>query len=97
MIDNLHTKIASLWGSMCAWGGVGYTWVYGGMEPITALGATLAAALTAITIRDRLRRRADVELLRNIFREAEATGNDSLREVAADMLERTSERKRRRK
>lgn len=96
MLDTLHTKIASLWGNLCAWGGAGYAWMYGGMEPITALGATLAAALTLITIRDRLRRRQDVEMLRQAFRHAEQTGNDSLRELAADMMERTSERKRRR-
>jgi|GEM_PF-6968571 len=94
--ETLHTKIASLWGNLCAWGGAGYAWMYGGMEPITALGATLAAALTLITIIDRMRRREDVEMLRQAFRHAEQTSNDELREMAAHALETTTERKRHR-
>lgn len=92
----LHNRLLSLWGSTGAWAGTAYTAVYGGMEPITAISATLAVALTAITIRDKLNRHRDVQMLRDVFRAAEETGNDSLRELAAGMLQQKSERKRKR-
>jgi hypothetical protein len=92
--ETLHTKIASLWGNVCAWATAGGVWLYGGMEPITAIGATLACILTAVSIVEKLHARRDVADLKRAIQLAEETGLDQLRDAAADMLERRSKRRR---
>jgi hypothetical protein len=87
-IEWLHNRLLSLWGNIPAWGAVGYQFMFGEMSGISALGAVLAAWLTWLTIREKLTRRHDLELVQEVFLAAEETDNQPLKSWAADMLAR---------
>jgi len=91
----LHSKITSLWGNLPAWTNVAYQAIFGQMAGITALSAVLACWLTWLSIRDKMRQREDVELFRRVFKVAEETGHDALRDLAANELHRLHTGKRR--
>jgi len=92
LIDWAHSKLLSMWGNVPAWGAVTYQFVFGQMAGITALGAVLAAWLTWLTIKEKLSRQRDIELVREVFSMAEETGNNPLRLWASEMMQRMSTR-----
>jgi hypothetical protein len=88
LLDWLHNRLLSLWGNIPAWGAVGYQAMFGEMSGITALGATLAAWLTWLSIREKLTRRRDLALVQEVFLAADENQNEPLKAWAADMMAR---------